>query len=220
MSSGVGSRLKAVAVFLAMVTLLSAGFTGTLVGIADANASLRKIVTTPPNSWELPGADVNGSVTKFIVDTMGWNVTKMVGNVGLGNGSVQALNRTSNQEINYTNDYIMAADVSTAPWDPSRLSDLNMTTGNVSYAKNATSTPDNASGREVDKIGRINIGNMSGNMSLNDAYHPILLGRPVDDMLYEYPHGIMSNVYARLLGFRLPDGSYVNIGIRSLGYGY
>jgi hypothetical protein len=63
-------------------------------------------------------------------------------------------------------------------------------------------------------------GGVSFNRPLNDPYHPILMGRPVDDLLYEYPLATSINMYARLLGLRMPGGSCLNMGVKCLGYGY
>jgi len=87
---------------------------------AEARANLTAFTTSGPNTWQMKGFNVSGSAPLFIRDTLGWNNTRMLGNVGLGNGSLDALNATGNRVIDYTAGYTMAADVSTAPYDPSR----------------------------------------------------------------------------------------------------
>lgn len=57
-------------------------------------------------------------------------------------------------------------------------------------------------------------------MALNDPYHSILMGRPVDDLLYEYPLSQSITMYSRLTGLMMPCGCPANIGMRCCGYGY
>jgi hypothetical protein len=119
-----------------------------------------------------------------------------MGNVGLGDGSVSFLNATSNRDINYTDSYIMAGDISTAPMDMGRLSNFQ------------------------DAVGDIRAVTPGSSVALNDPYHSILIGRPVDDMMYQYPLTPTISAYGRLVGLPLPGGQRANIGIRSLSYGY
>jgi hypothetical protein len=119
-----------------------------------------------------------------------------MGNVGLGDGSIGYLNATSNRDHHYTDSYIMAGDISMAPMDMGRLSNFQ-----------------NASGDNEAAIA-------GSAAALNDPYHSILIGRPVDDMMYQYPLTPTISAYGRLVGLPLPRGQRVNIGIRSLSYGY
>lgn len=248
---------------------------------AEARANLTAYTTTPPNTWEMKGFNTTGSAPWFIVNTLGFNYTKTLGNVGVGNGSLRALNATGNRVINYTEQYTIAGDVSMAPFDPARLttvsvSGVNVETGtetNISVPEfesetashNRTSplsriqahlsnTSDqqlfqqsssneplcgdypctttyrvlpkkdsaNQPARALEKGNNTTLapGQIGGNVPLNDPYHSILLGRPIDDMLYEHPHGIATNAYGRLTGLQLPGGGIVNVGLRCLGYGY
>ena len=63
-------------------------------------------------------------------------------------------------------------------------------------------------------------GNIGRPMELNDPFHSVLLGRPVNDLMYEDPLTINGTMYFRLVGLRVPGGSIADVGMRSLGYGY
>jgi hypothetical protein len=52
------------------------------------------------------------------------------------------------------------------------------------------------------------------------AFHPINLGRPVNDLMYEHPFATSISTYCRLVGLATPSGLPVNIGMRCLSYGY
>jgi hypothetical protein len=234
MSGGVGRQLKAAAVFLFIFAFLLVALAGVAAGKASARASQRAYVTQSPNGWEPMGFNTTGTVEKFIVDHMGVNVSKAFGNVGIGDGSVRALNMSSNiNDINYTDKNYMAGDISTAPWDPTRITDFSIPKeeqpehdhehGNASAAtKNVSEAAETISKgeQEANKTEEVSFGTIGGNIALNDPYHTILLGRPVGDLLYEHPHGILANMYARLVGLRVPGGSTANIGMRAIGYGY
>ncbi|HTY90192.1 MAG TPA: hypothetical protein VMC84_03360 [Methanocella sp.] len=232
-------RLKAPAILFTV--LLLAWLISVQAQPADARANLTAYTTATPNSWQMKGFNVSGTAPQFIRDTYGWNDSKMLGNVGLGNGSLNDLNASSNRVIDYNEQYSMAADISEAPFNKSRLTSVSLNgTGlepgyksNVSEARyegqeNNTirltsmdedlgqpeSAPDKATGQEAAQVA------IGENIPLNDPYHTFLIGRPVDDMIYEHPHGIATNAYGRLMGLPLPGGSSANIGIRLLGYGY
>lgn len=149
-----------------------------------------------------------------------------------------------------TGSEFMAADISTAPLDIRRMSGYipvtspNETTKNVSTQDNTTATNSTANALisipaidalQFDKNVTEASNNTSapvaneetpagltptGGMALNDPYHAILMGRPVNDMLYEDPLAQSVTMYGRLVGFQLPCGQCANIGIRCIGYGY
>jgi len=244
MSGGIGRQLKAAAMFLMIIALLLMAFTGLAAGKASARASQRAYMTAGPNTWEMMGFNVTGTAAKFVVDHLGWNVSKTFGNVGIGDGSVQALNMSSNiNDINYTDKNFMAGDVTTAPWDPTRITDFSIPkesvpeynqtpSKNISEAgaksepediisDNITeSTLGNKGEQEANISAEVSFGEISGKMALNDPFHSVLFGRPVGDLLYEHPHAISANMYSRLVGLRVPGGSYANVGMRAIGYGY
>lgn len=274
-------RLKAPAILF--IVFLLAWLIAFHSPLADARANFTAYTTTPPNTWEMKGFNVTGSAPWFIINTLGYNYTKTLGNVGLGNGSLRALNASGNRVIDYTEEYTMAGDVSTAPFDPSRLttvsvSGVNVETGTESnlsvpefenetgrtrpepslnssrikpYMTNLTGpdlirprasneplcgdypctitnrvlpkrddTDQPASALEKGDNATVSFGTTGGTIPLNDPYHSILLGRPIDDMIYQHPHGIATNAYGRLMGLPLPGGAYANIALRCLGYGY
>lgn len=201
---------------------------------AEARANLTAYTTSGPNTWQMKGFNVSGSAPLFIRDTLGWNSTNMLGNVGLGNGSLDSLNATGNRVIDYSADYTMAADVSTAPYDPSRLTTVSISGAGVEpgYAENITEPEfesetgrNNATSVAASLNGDVPAGDHAdakgeGSIPLNDPYHTFLLGRPLGDMIYQHPHGIATNAYGRLMGLQLPGGACANIAIRAIGYGY
>lgn len=219
MGVNIGCQLKEIATIFTLMVFLSAMFTGMQAEKAEANANLTAYKTVPPNSWEPMGYNMTGTAPYFITHTLNWSNTKIMGNVGIGDGSVRTLNDTSNRDVNYTDNNFMAADISMAPWNPGRLtaistlaSAINDTNDSVAGGVNTNQTADNTT--------IAGTGNMSFNRPLRDPYHPITLGRPIDDLLYEYPLATPINMYARLLGLRMPGGSCLNMGVKCLGYGY
>lgn len=148
-----------------------------------------------------------------------------------------------------TGSEMMAADVSMEPLDVRRmsgyspstsadialdnvLSQNNTTAANttgqaklsippidtLSFDNNTSETPNNTSTLTANNI--VPAGTATtGGMALNDPYHSILMGRPVNDLMYEDPLAVSVTAYGRLVGFQLPGGC-VNVGIRCLGYGY
>ncbi len=266
-------QLRTVVFLLLITALLLAALTGMAANKAEARASLRGDLLTPPGSWEPLGFNVTGTAASFVVNNMGWNATTISGNVGIGDGSMGALNSTSNmKELDFTTDqYFMSGDVTTAPWDPARLNNENepqgneagtneTATNNTTAASNETNIAENG-GNKVVETGAGNItltiprncmnisyvpparehatasgentntseptseppsrtGNIGRPMELNDPYHSILLGRPVNDLMYEGPLAIQGSMYFRLVGLRMPGGTTANVGMRALSYGY
>lgn len=215
-------RLKAPAVVFSI--LLLAGLIAFQPLPAFARANLTAYTTTPPNTWEPKGFNVTGTAPWFVVNTLGWNYTRVLGNVGVGNGTLTALNATANRVINYTENNYMAADISMAPFDPSRLTTVSLTGAGVEEGATSNISVgefENETGSQPEESARfLNVGEHDSDMPLNDAYHSILFGRPIDDMYYEHPHGIATNQYGRLTGLQLPGGGMANIAIRALGYAY
>lgn len=304
---------------IAIGIIFLTAFSSTQTVKVEARANLTAYLTVPPTDWYPFGKYVPATTGWYITHTLGWYNVTLMGNLGIGDGSARALNNSSNQDVNYTANNFMAADISTEPWDQSRLTsapplypapsaaetETNQSTveaGNVTGTNatntgititNATATgsaKNNSSGildisnsslKTPEKInldltswlssekggignfgsaGTGNRGNTSsgtegnastgggGNVSenataenvtaapattttpvfsnlganvpLNDVYHPIILGRPVDDLMYEYPLASSTTMYARLVGLRIAGGPPINMGIGCLGYGY
>lgn len=177
MSGNIGFR-PAVIAFIILGIFITA-FIATQPGKVSARANLTAYMNVPPNGWEPMGYNDTGTAPWMVVNTVGWNKVKIMGNVGVGNGSANYLNSTSVQDHHYTDPYFMAADVTQEPYS---------------------------------------IGATAGTM--NDPYHSILIGKPVDDLMYEYPLSPAISCYGRLVGLPMPGGAPANVGIRSLGYGY
>lgn len=218
MGANIGCQLKAIAMIFTLMVFSSAMFTGMQAEKAEANANLTAYKTVPPNSWEPMGYNMTGTAPYFITHTLNWSNTRIMGNVGIGDGSVRTLNDTSNREVNYTDNNFMAADISMAPWDPGRLTALNPLAGTTNATQAVVNETGNATNETVGNVTESS--GINFNRPLSDPYHPILMGRPVDDLLYEYPLATPINMYARLLGLRMPGGSCLNMGVKCLGYGY
>ncbi len=70
--------------------------------------------------------------------------------------------------------------------------------------------------------------NKTGEAGQNDAdenqtyaaYHPIRIGKPVKDLLYEHPLATPGTAYCELLGFQTPSGALINVGMKCTCYGY
>ncbi len=224
MGVSIGYRLKWAAVFFIVSIVFLMAIAGTQPAKVEARANLTAYASTPPGSWEPMGYNVNGTAPWLAIQTLGYNATTILGNVGIGNGGVKTLNNTSNRDVNYTEDNLIAADVSTAPWDPGRLAEASGRE-RAGGLKNITSSPGRETTGEKSMAGnesnnRSGQPNGGGRMALADRYHSILMGRPVDDLLYEYPVEPPGNMYARLIGLSMPSGSVANMGIKCAGYGF
>ena len=221
MGVSIGCRLKAIAIIIMSMALLLALLTGLQAWKAEANANLTAYRTVPPNSWEPMLYNVTGTAPYFITHTLNWSNTRIAGNLGIGDGSMGTLNALSNRDVKYTDNNFMAADISMAPWDPGRVTALSTAAGAIDTA-NATPAGGNETTNSTPTV--VNsvapATGISFNRPLSDPYHPILMGRPVDDLLYEYPTVTSINMYARLVGLRMPCGACANMGIKCLGYGY
>jgi hypothetical protein len=237
MSCGIGYRLKAAAALVAIIILLLSAFTCTQAGKADARASLLAYTTKDPNGWEMGGFNVTGTAANYTVTTLGWNATRLMGNVGLGDGSVYALKSLSNPGVNFSEHLFMSGDISTSPWDPSRIvrptkeieqgnntseekGIANQTTSTTGEEKEELADTTKEGKEEANTTEEAPATSIVKNIPLDDLYHSILMGRPVDDLLYENPLTISGSAYFRLLGVAMPGGNCVNIGMRTLGYGY
>lgn len=187
MSDNTGARLRTIAVAFILMGIFIPALVATQPEMADARANLTAYENVPPTGWEPKGYNVNGSAPWLAVNTVGWNAVKIMGNVGLGNGSVRYLDANGNRDHHYADTYYMAGDISTAPID--------------------IGCP-GSSGADTHRA------------ALNDPYHSILIGRPVDDLMYQYPLTPAITTYGRLAGLPMPGGSYANIGLRCLSYGY
>jgi hypothetical protein len=252
MKGGVGSHLKALAYVLVFTVLLLSAFTCTQQGKAYADANLSAYMSVVCPNWEPMGYNATGTAPWLDVQTLGWNAVKIGGNVGIGDGSYRTLKNTSTPDGKYadTGSEMMAADISMAPLDISRMSGYippvttstatnetaaqnNTTATNKTgqamlsipaidaphFDKNVSEAANNTNASEANNTVSASPAPIGGNMALNDPYHSILMGRPINDLLYEDPLSFSVTAYGRLVGFQLPGGC-VNVGIRCLGYGY
>jgi len=230
MSGSDGHMLRSASCILLLIVLLMAVMTGMQAGKAYARASLATYVSNAPGVWEPIGYNVNGTAVKLAVDVLGWNSTRIMGNVGLGDGSVSALKRMSYSNVEFGLTNFMAADVSEAPWDPERVAYLNRKSlesgANLSTKSISDSTDKAGEGTSISDANKSEpssdsgTGMVSNPMALNDPYHAILFGRPIDDLLYEKPLAIPGTAYLRLVGLQMPGGGCLNIGMKTLATGY
>lgn len=234
MGIGIGQRLRSVAITLIVVMLLLAPLTCTQPEKAYARANLTTYLTIQPNSWEMSGYNVRGTAANLTVDTVGWNNTKIRGNVGLGDGSLSALKQTSNSLVNYSENNFMAGDVSEAPWDFGRITtadtltpaseentDVKSADGESGNAETVATDTKEKPAETENNTSQNTMSSYSDNSTMiRDAYHPIMMGRPTDDLLYEDPLVVTGTAYCRLIGLAMPGGGCLNVGMRTLGYGY
>jgi hypothetical protein len=222
-------QLKTAIIVLTIAAALLMGVSCIATGRAEARADISDYLYSAPNSWEPVGYNVNGTAAHQVVDRLGWNKIKIIGNVGIGNGSMQAFNDSTAAAGNYTDSYLMGADISTAPLDKSRYGSAVSTdtgsgaTDNSSTSNSSTpnsSTPAVTGKQRVNRMGQFNNGSISFSQPVNDAYHPIHAGNPVNDMQYQNPGSPIICDCAMLRGLQMPGGANSNICIRCLGYGY
>ncbi|HUL61724.1 MAG TPA: hypothetical protein VLT35_01575 [Methanocella sp.] len=212
---------------------------------AHARINIGDIAGIGPNQYNLPGAKVNGSATKFVVDTLGWNATRIDGNVGIGDGSVALFDLWRPDEVDYPDDAFMCGDISMQPWTPVLKMPGNVTPAEANATENATEAgrlpevnatgaegPNNASqyrfqladqGADTDvEMAPESPENAEteGVSPIYAAYHPIQYLRPVQDIMYEHPLATPGTAYCELLGFTTPSGVPVNVGMKCTGYGY
>lgn len=212
-------QLKTAIIVLAIAAALLMGFTCVTAGKVEARANISDYLYSAPNSWEPVGYNVNGTAAHQVVDRLGWNKIKIMGNVGIGNGSMQAFNDSTASAGNYTDSYLMGADICNAPLDKSRYGSA-VSTDTDPGATNNSSTPAVTSKQRVNRMGQFNNSSISFGQPVNDAYHPIHAGNPVNDMQYQNPGSPSICDCAMLRGLQMPGGADSNICIRCLGYGY
>jgi hypothetical protein len=117
MGGVVGGAWRPVLAVLAAIAVVTIACAGPLTGKAEGRADLQNYLKGP-NLFYPARHDVNGTSTKFVIDTIGWNATRIAGNVGIGNGSVRTFDQTSTFDVEYPENAFMCGDVSTQPWIP------------------------------------------------------------------------------------------------------
>lgn len=117
MGGAVGIALKPVLAVCVAIAIVTIACIGPLSGKAAARANIQDYLKGP-NLFYPRFHDVNGSSTKFVIDTVGWNATRIAGNVGIGDGSVKTFDQTSTFDVEYPENEFMCGDVSTQPWVP------------------------------------------------------------------------------------------------------
>jgi hypothetical protein len=60
---------------------------------------------------------------------------------------------------------------------------------------------------------------MAANVQMSGMYPSTVIGEPQKDIFHEFPIEA-GTMYGKLLGLRMPGGNAMNMGIRTIGYGY
>lgn len=236
----------AVAVFIAAVIV--AGCAGVLAGKSAARANINDYLSKGPNDFYPAGHDLNGSMTKQVIDVLGWNSTRIDGNLGIGNGSVSIFDIASTRDVEYPEKGFMCGDVSSEPWQPGRKNIAENVTnesegsGGGNVTGNVTDRPGLSilNNTDINRTGNVSRpaanrtngeenqnATSSGEQASADgenltyaAYHPVQYLSPIKDILYEHPLATPGTAYCELLGFETPSGAMVNVGMKCTGYGY
>lgn len=220
MDCSAGGLLKITVTALVMALLTAGACAGVLSGKAEARANIRDYLVTGPNGFYPGGHGVNGSATKAVIDVLGWNATRIMGNVGIGDGSVSIFNQTSTMDVDYPAAGFMCGDVSTQPWEPDNAKSANNTVAESGKPGEGNGTA-NATDGSVRSIfngpGQYHAESENRTYAM---YHPIWYLNPVTDLLYEHPLATSGTAYCELLGFRTPSGDIINVGMKCTGYGY
>ncbi len=101
---------KPVATLLATGLMLAVVFLILSPGRADGRADIQNYLKGP-NLFYPRFHDLNGSATKQVIDVLGWNQTRLAGNVGIGNGSVRTFDLTHTYDVEYPENEFMSGDV-------------------------------------------------------------------------------------------------------------
>ncbi len=117
MGGAVGRALILILAVCTAVAIVTIACAGPLAGKAEARANIQDYLKGPDLFYPR-FHDVNGSSTKLVIDTVGWNATRIAGNVGIGNGSVKTFDQTHTYDVEYPENEFMCGDVSTQPWVP------------------------------------------------------------------------------------------------------
>jgi len=155
------SSLRKLSAFLIFVVALAAGIgVAHMSGKANARADIQDYLNQGPEDFEPSGWDQNGTAINDVIDVLGWNATMAMGNVGIGNGSLAALNDTSTSGVDYTNEYLTSGDISTAP----------LSAGGAGISGDQTNeSADNSSSVEAPKNGSVEDASLTG---VNESSHP------------------------------------------------
>ena len=204
-----------VAVFIA-AAIVAGGCAGAITGKVAARANINDYLSKGPNEFYPARHDVNGSMAKQVIDVLGWNATSIDGNVGIGDGSVSVFDLTGTHEVDYPDNAFMCGDVSTQLWQPDGNTTASNDSGNVTMPTGNLSTGEEGQ----NATSNLEQADDEGENLTYTAYHPIQYLSPVKDILYEHPLATPGTAYCELLGFEIPSGEKVNVGMKCTGYGY
>jgi hypothetical protein len=101
----------------AAAIVLAAAYAGGLAYKAEARANFTSYLTKGPGGFYPATYDKPGPMN-LSIQTMGWNMTRLAGNLGIGNGSVRTFDRTSTYDVEYPDTEFMCGEVSAQPWIP------------------------------------------------------------------------------------------------------
>ena len=158
MGGAAGGVMKIHVALVAAAIVMMAASGAFFAGKADARANVQDYLKGPnlfyPSGYDRPGP------MNLSVQTVGWNATRVAGNLGIGNGSVRTFDRTSTFDVEYPEQGFMAGDVSTQPWIPGLK-----TQAPPEEATAAEAATGSTEGEPVAPAENVNAGNISDGFS-------------------------------------------------------
>jgi hypothetical protein len=99
MGGAVGRELMLVLAVCTAVAIVTLACLGPLAGKVEARADIKNYLKGPnlfyPSGYDRPGP------MNLTIQTIGWNAATIVGNVGIGNGSVRTFDQTGTFDVEY-----------------------------------------------------------------------------------------------------------------------
>ena len=199
--------LKAVRAGLSIL-LLASVMLPVIVGLCTGETDARADFSTWANrsSRLLEPADYNTNGTSAC-QMCSWKGVQGIGNVGIGDGNVSVITNNTTQDETLYPDYDLQGVVT---MDNSQYPDSNRRPGEKDEAANETAGNSTADSADIDTVSSLKIGGEPGVFTYGSPYQGILKEYPVE----------AAAVYGKLTGLRMPDGSSVSVGIKSIGYEY
>ncbi len=150
MGGVVGGTSNVFLVVCAAAVILTIACAGGMIGKAQARANINDYLWTGANDFYPSGYDRPGPVS-LAIDTVGWNATRIMGNVGIGNGDTAIFDLTSTEDADYPDTAFMSGDISQQPWVPGLK---NVPEGNATENETENETEnqtENARGNATDE---------------------------------------------------------------------
>ncbi len=167
-----------------------------------------------------------------------WNGTRGIGNVGIGNGNytlmkpdfindaIKSMNNSTTANVPTTPENLTADNVTGASQDNARgngtlISRDVATGGNEQASASCPACSKEAAPAEGESLTESLTPNffMAGGVIREGAPYSITIGQPFPHILNEEPVEL-GVLYAKMFGLPMPDGSRIDVGIKSPGYEY